>query len=179
MLSWILPLIVIIGSLVDAFLVLVYMKIAHPWKDILFCKMKETEETQSIDSKQSRIQVSANSYRPSDLSLVKRVSKQYNFEGFPMFSRRFRKYSFHLQNQNDDGEDDQPVDTLYIGSNDIKDAVEKLKAELSLAQLDTNQKINDGKGTEGTIETNQRETSVHQNKITVLENQENEMSMDC
>ena len=94
-------------------------------------------------------------------------------------SRRFRKYSFHLQNQNDDGEDDQPVDTLYIGSNDIKAAVEKLKAELSLAQLDTNQKINDGKGTEGTIETNQRETSVHQDEIFVLENQENEMSMDC
>ena len=62
MLSWILPLIFIIGSLVDAILVLVYMRLAHPWKDILFGEMKETEETQSIESTdiqdtQSKIQV--------------------------------------------------------------------------------------------------------------------------
>ena len=62
MLSWILPLIVIIGSLVDTILVVVYMRLAHPWKDILFCQMKKTEEVQSesIESKnetQSKIQV--------------------------------------------------------------------------------------------------------------------------
>ena len=50
MLSWILPLIVIIGSLVDTMLVVVFMKLAHPWKDILFGQMEKTEETQPIES---------------------------------------------------------------------------------------------------------------------------------
>ena len=50
MLSWVLPLIVIIGSLVDTILVVVYMKLAHPWKDILFGQMKETEEAKPIES---------------------------------------------------------------------------------------------------------------------------------
>ena len=50
MLSWILPLIVIIGSLVDTMLVVVYMKLAHPWKNILFGTMKKTEEAHSIES---------------------------------------------------------------------------------------------------------------------------------
>ena len=48
MLSWILPLIVIIGSLVDTMLVVVFMKLAHPWKDILFGQMEQTEDTQPI-----------------------------------------------------------------------------------------------------------------------------------
>ena len=50
MLSWILPLIAIIGSLLDAILVAVFMKLAHPWKDILFGQLEQTEETQSIES---------------------------------------------------------------------------------------------------------------------------------
>ena len=49
MLSWILPLIVIIGCLVDTMLVVVFMKLAHPWKDILFGQMEQTEETQPIE----------------------------------------------------------------------------------------------------------------------------------
>ena len=62
MLSWVLPLIVIIGSLVDTIFVVVYMRFAHPWKDILFSQMKKTEEvhSESINSKkdtQSKIQV--------------------------------------------------------------------------------------------------------------------------
>ena len=62
MLSWILPLIVIIGSLVDTLLVVVFMRLAHPWKDILFGQMKNTEEAQSesiesTDDMQSKIQV--------------------------------------------------------------------------------------------------------------------------
>ena len=83
------------------------------------------------------------------------------------------------QNENDGGEDDEPVDMLYIGSNDIKVAVEKLKAELSLARLDTNQTINDDKGMEETIEANQMETSGNPDEIIILENQEKEPSMDC
>ena len=37
-LSWILPIIVIIGALLDMLLVYVYMKFAHPWKYILSFK---------------------------------------------------------------------------------------------------------------------------------------------
>ena len=50
MLSWLLPLTAIIGFLIDTILVFVYMKFAHPWKDILFGQMEQTEETQSIES---------------------------------------------------------------------------------------------------------------------------------
>ena len=86
-----------------------------------------------------------------------------------------------MQNQieNDGDEDGKPVDTLYIGNEDIKVAVEKLKAELSLALLDTNQTVNDGKGIEDTIEANQTETSGKDDEIIVLKHQENEQSMDC
>ena len=86
-----------------------------------------------------------------------------------------------MQNQieNDAGENDKQVDTLYIGNEDIKAAVEKLKVELSQARLNTNQKCNEGKGIEETIEANQIETSGNKDEIIVLENQENEPSMDC
>ena len=33
----------------DTILVVVFMKLAHPWKDILFGQMEQTEETQLID----------------------------------------------------------------------------------------------------------------------------------
>ena len=62
MLSWLLPLAAIIGSLIDTILVVVFMKLAHPWKDILFGQLKETKEAQTIEStdiqeEQSKIQV--------------------------------------------------------------------------------------------------------------------------
>ena len=76
-------------------------------------------------------------------------------------------------------EDGKPVETLYIGNEDIKVAIEKLKAELSLARLDTNQAVNDGKGIEETIKANQVETSSKDDEIIVLEHRENELSMDC
>ena len=50
MLSWTLPLVAIIGSLIDTMLVVVFMKLVHPWKDILFGQMKETDEVQSNES---------------------------------------------------------------------------------------------------------------------------------
>ena len=86
-----------------------------------------------------------------------------------------------MQNQieNDAGEDDKPVDMLYIGNEDIKVAVEKLKAELSQARLDTKQTVNGDKVIEETVEANQIETSGNKDEIIVLENQENEPSMDC
>ena len=49
MLSWLLPLTAIIGSLVDTILVVVFMKLAHPWKDILFGETEQAEETQPIE----------------------------------------------------------------------------------------------------------------------------------
>ena len=49
MLSWLLPLTAIIGSLIDTILVAVFMKLARPWKDILFGEMEQTEETQPIE----------------------------------------------------------------------------------------------------------------------------------
>ena len=48
MLSWLLPLAAIVGSLMDTILVAIFMKLAHPWKDILFGRM-EPEETQLIE----------------------------------------------------------------------------------------------------------------------------------
>ena len=50
MLSWLLPLSAVIGSLIDAILVVAFMKLAHPWKDIVFGQMEPTEETQPIES---------------------------------------------------------------------------------------------------------------------------------
>ena len=35
-LSWILPTTVIVSAMLDTLLVWIYMKLAHPWKDILF-----------------------------------------------------------------------------------------------------------------------------------------------
>ena len=76
-----------------------------------------------------------------------------------------------MQNQieNDAGENDKQVDTPYIGNEDIKAAVEKLKVELSQARLNTNQKVNDGKGVEETIEANQIETSGNKDESIILE----------
>ena len=34
-LSWILPITILMGSLVDTVLVVIYMKFVHPWRDIL------------------------------------------------------------------------------------------------------------------------------------------------
>ena len=35
-LTWILPTVVVIGSLIDALLAIAYMRFTHPWKHILF-----------------------------------------------------------------------------------------------------------------------------------------------
>ena len=44
-LSWILPLMIILGAMVDVVLVYIYMRFAHPWKAILFYK----DETSKMD----------------------------------------------------------------------------------------------------------------------------------
>ena len=54
-LSWILPLTIVCAAIVDVFLVYIYMRFAHPWKDILFYKDKKskTEKTEIVN--QSRV----------------------------------------------------------------------------------------------------------------------------
>ena len=50
-LSLVLPLTIVSGAIIDAFLVYIYMRFAHPWKDILFYKDKKskTEENEIVD----------------------------------------------------------------------------------------------------------------------------------
>ena len=51
MLSWILPLVIVLGAIVDVFLVYIYMRFSHPWKDILYYKDKTSkmEENEIVD----------------------------------------------------------------------------------------------------------------------------------
>ena len=42
-LTWILPLFVLIGAVLDMILVFIYMRFAHPWKLILYGEMSERE----------------------------------------------------------------------------------------------------------------------------------------
>ena len=58
-LSWILPLTAIIGSLVDTILVVVFMRLAHPWKEILFGQIigegnEETIEVEQVGDKNDK-----------------------------------------------------------------------------------------------------------------------------
>ena len=46
-LSWILPFAIVIGSLVDAILVYIYMKYVHQWKDILSSEEVSNPELES------------------------------------------------------------------------------------------------------------------------------------
>ena len=43
MLAWILPMVVLLGALLDNMMVYAYMRYAHPWSQILFPKQKEEE----------------------------------------------------------------------------------------------------------------------------------------
>ena len=79
--------------------------------------------------------------------------------------------------QNKIENDGDKNDEFYIENVDIKVAIQELKAELSLARHDTNQKINDSNGIEET-KANQI-TSGTTDEIIVLEHQEREPSMDC
>ena len=48
-LSWIFPLVIIVASVVDMLLVIIYMRFAHPWKGILFYKeVIENEEEEFV-----------------------------------------------------------------------------------------------------------------------------------
>ena len=43
MLAWILPMVVLLGALLDNIMVFIYMRFAHPWREILFSKPKEEQ----------------------------------------------------------------------------------------------------------------------------------------
>ena len=52
-LSWILPITILISSLVDTILVVIYMKFLHPWRDILSSELKSemtNEPTPRLES---------------------------------------------------------------------------------------------------------------------------------
>ena len=46
--SWILPLIIVLGAMVDILLVYIYMRFAHPWKDILFYNKQNSKIENNI-----------------------------------------------------------------------------------------------------------------------------------
>ena len=61
-LSWILPLTVILSAMLDALLVWIYMKLAHPWKDILFSQ----EEEEKMKKKYCKSKASIRKHIPDD-----------------------------------------------------------------------------------------------------------------
>ena len=48
-LSWIFPLVILGGGLIDILLIVVYMKVCHPWKDILSDEKNSTNIDSSKD----------------------------------------------------------------------------------------------------------------------------------
>ena len=54
-LSWILPLTIVCAAIVDLLLVYIYMRFAHPWKDILFHKDKKSKTEDNETVSQSRV----------------------------------------------------------------------------------------------------------------------------
>ena len=54
-LSWILPLTIVLGAIFDVLLVYVYMRFAHPWKDILFYKDESSKMEENEVVNQSEV----------------------------------------------------------------------------------------------------------------------------
>ena len=55
MLSWILPLMIVLGAIMDVLLVYIYMRFAHPWKNILFYKDKTSKMKENDIKDESRV----------------------------------------------------------------------------------------------------------------------------
>ena len=73
-LSLILPLMVVFGAIVDVILVYIYMRFAHPWKDILFykdktSKMEENDIVYKIRVKEKREEKVAQKIIPACVDL--------------------------------------------------------------------------------------------------------------
>ena len=54
-LSWIFPLTIVCAAIVDVFLVYIYMRFLHPWKDILFYKDKKSKTEKTEIANQNRV----------------------------------------------------------------------------------------------------------------------------
>ena len=54
-LSWSLPLIIVLGAIVDVLLVYIYMRFFHPWKDILFYKNETSRIEENYIVDESRV----------------------------------------------------------------------------------------------------------------------------
>ena len=67
-LSWILPLAIVIGSLVDTVLVYVYMRWFHQWKDILSSEEVLSPEVEIEESKEQSNELSTE--QPNESSVV-------------------------------------------------------------------------------------------------------------
>ena len=73
-LSWILPLMIILGAIIDGLLVYIYMRFAHPWKSILFykdetSKMEENEIVDQIRVTEKREEEAAPEITPTSVYL--------------------------------------------------------------------------------------------------------------
>ena len=54
-LAWILPLMIVLGAIMDVLLVYIYMRFAHPWKNILFYKDKTSKMKENDIKDESRV----------------------------------------------------------------------------------------------------------------------------
>ena len=54
-LSWILPLMIGFGAIVDVLLIYIYMRFAHPWKNILFYKDETSKMEENFVVDESRV----------------------------------------------------------------------------------------------------------------------------
>ena len=81
-LSWSLPLMIVLGAIVDVLLVYIYMRIAHPWKDILFYKDKTSKKEENEIVDQSRVK------QEREEDVAQEISPVLNQEG------EFTDYSF-------------------------------------------------------------------------------------
>ena len=75
-LSWILPIVVIIGALLDMLLVYVYMKFAHPWKYILSFKVENEGGEHRPNSPQNDENISGQNSEPTIEEIFDNVQKE-------------------------------------------------------------------------------------------------------
>ena len=75
-LSWILPVVIIIGAILDMLLVYVYMKFAHPWKYILSFKAENEGEEHRPNSSQSDEDISGQNSEATIEEIFDNVQKE-------------------------------------------------------------------------------------------------------
>ena len=76
-LSWILPCAILMGSLVDAVLVFVYMKFVHQWKDILLSEEILTSQLESTMDEINEASIETSMEQKNEPSLEYPISYSY------------------------------------------------------------------------------------------------------